>query len=112
LSYHLAVRALSSAGGWWAIRLVGSFGPVLVAAGCSGPVITDISSESLTVLKRGYHDDEVRVEAARGCGLYGKRAIPISERSGGYYQGGKLVLFACVDPDFVPPEPPISRPLQ
>jgi hypothetical protein len=71
---------------------------------CRPPVIAGMSSDSVQVqVNPGDKDDAVLAEAQRGCGIYGKSPLPISERCLDGYCMTKLRLFACSGPNTVKP---------
>jgi hypothetical protein len=61
------------------------------------PAITEISDSSVSVLQRyGATNEAVALEAVRGCGLYGKKPVPVSSRCAGPDSCLSTVhLFAC-----------------
>jgi hypothetical protein len=64
---------------------------------CAAPaVIADISDSSVRVQGNQYtENDAYMTEASRGCELYGKTPVPLSETRTGPYGAFKQVLFAC-----------------
>ena len=79
-------------------NLVVTFILGLFVAGCAPtqPVISDISDSSLEVQTGlGTTDAMVAQEARRGCGLYEKKAVRISQRCLDQYCIRKAILFAC-----------------
>ena len=64
---------------------------------CAAPaVIADISDSAVRVQGNQYtENDAYMAEANRGCGLYGKSPMPLSETHTGPYSSVKQVLFAC-----------------
>jgi hypothetical protein len=79
--------------------------PILLAlaaslCGCHpAPTISQISESSLTVDQHlGTTMAQVRAEAERGCGLYGRTAFPVSDRCVGATCATRSYLFACRRP--------------
>src|SRR5690348_14411733 len=73
---------------------------VLLLGGCAGPAISQMNESSLTVLRHPWNSEQqIQAEAARGCALYGKTPVPVSEYSMAYQ--GKFVLFGCKGPNEV-----------
>lgn len=77
-------------------------GLLLPLAACTKPeppkaVITEISDSSVSVLQKfGTSNEGVALEAARGCGLYGKKPVPVSSHcAAGDACLAKVHLFAC-----------------
>src|SRR5437867_1156593 len=91
--------------------------PILLFAGiavcaCSSPVISDINDSAVKVQSAWYNNqNEAMAEANRGCGLYGKRAVPISSRCLDGYCSNKELLFACQGPSPVISQPNFSTSL-
>ena len=76
-----------------------ALGGASLLAGCSGPAISQINDSSLTVLKHSWNKpEEVQAEAVRGCSLYGKQPVPVSEYTIGH---NDFVLFGCKGPNEV-----------
>lgn len=73
---------------------------VAFVAGCAAPVvIADIEHDKVVVQANRYTSvDAVRAEAAKGCALHGRTAVPISRRLVGAYNERALYLFACRKP--------------
>lgn len=69
----------------------------LMTAACAAPaVISDISDSSLKLQANNYTPPaEILAEADRGCALYNKEPVRISERCMDGYCSYKEVLFAC-----------------
>lgn len=67
---------------------------LVVLAGCALPPVTvDISDSQVKVLqKMTTKDAEVKVEADKSCGIYGKKAVYISTFTKDF---DKVHLFAC-----------------
>jgi hypothetical protein len=64
---------------------------------CTTPaVIADINDSAVRVQGNPYWTEKTayEAEAARGCGLYNKQPVPLSETRGPY-NSYKQVLFAC-----------------
>ena len=78
-------------------------------AGCAIPaVIADIEHDKV-IVESNQHTDraEIRVEAARGCALHGRKARFISRRivPTSALTALEHHLFACHDPDGASPDP-------
>lgn len=68
----------------------------LVAAGCgTTAVIGDISQDKVIVEASGDDKAVIEAKAAEGCGLYGRRAIPLSKQCQDAYCMRVRYLFAC-----------------
>lgn len=66
----------------------------LAIAGCSQPVITDIQHDKLRV--RAHNPEEALVEARRGCKIYGRWPVMISQACVTSPCTLKEYLVACV----------------
>lgn len=66
----------------------------LAACGHTPAVIGDINDSSVKVVRGSdTPEPEIMAEAQRGCGIYGKAAVPVSRWE---IEGGKSThLFAC-----------------
>ena len=65
-------------------------------AGCAHPAINDIDDSHVKVfVPLGSSAQEVTAEAARGCAVYTKTAVPISQSCADQNCFHKQALFAC-----------------
>jgi hypothetical protein len=67
-----------------------------VLVGCAGePAVADISQDKVLVHGNGANQSQVLAEAQRGCGMFNRGAVFMSQRCMDQYCIQKAYLFAC-----------------
>ena len=71
----------------------------LFLTGCTGSaVLTDLTQDKVAVQATYANQTQVRAEANRGCAMYGRRAVPVSDQCLDSTCTSQRFLFACSGP--------------
>lgn len=81
------------------MKKIAIFAVMAGLAACAGePVIADISQDKVQVQANGAKPEQLQATADQACGMYQRKARPLSHRCADQYCIQKIVLFACVPP--------------